>query len=344
MLTAAFGLTCHLADSAKCEEPSTQTYAARDTLPAALEDANADAAACLRELTWPPQEFSVTVSPAADQPYDYLVRFPSPRPSGDATNDTVTIQWHAARNDTGELIDAPAIVVVHESGSNMEVGRLFARSLQMKQLHALMIQLPYYGPRRGGGKGPPTEKMLLTMRQGIADVRRAYDAVAAIPQVDRRRIGLQGTSLGGFVSATSASLDGCYDRVFIMLAGGNLPEMIQRGEKDTAKLRDKLTAAGYDAEGIRDLLWQVEPTRVAHRLPAESTWLYNAMYDRVVPLENGQALADAIGLADGHHIRLPGNHYTTIVYFPWIVNHVAGQMRAEPEPGMGSLDETGTVE
>src|SRR5690606_11016664 len=114
-----------------------------------------------------------------------------------------------------------------------------------------MIQLPYYGDRRGDGQGVPTERVLQTMRQGIADVRRARDAVAVLPHVDRSRIGLQGTSLGGFVAATAGGLDACYDRVFLMLAGGDLAGMVERGEKDTAKFREKLVAAGFSPSEIR---------------------------------------------------------------------------------------------
>jgi hypothetical protein len=309
-------------------EPQPAEYSAADTIPAKCTDGKPDAAACLNQLTWQPGQFTVRVEPTPEKPYDFLVRFPTPHASGNRTNDMVAIEWYAARDEAGQLISAPAVVVVHESGSAMEIGQLFARSLHMKGLHAFMIQLPYYGERRGGGKGPPTEKMLATMRQGIADVRRAYDAVRVIPQVDQQPIGLQGTSLGGFVAATAGGLDACYDRVFIMLAGGELAGMIEKGEKDTAQFRDKMLAGGYTIGQIRELLWQVEPTRLAHRLPSKTTWLYSAMYDRVVPLDNGIALAKAIELEADHHVRLPGNHYSTIIYFPWIVNHIALRMQS----------------
>ena len=325
-----------LAQPLSAHEPLPTQYAARDSLAAKLVDTQADASACLAALSWQPADFTVSVLATPERSFDFLVQFPTPHASGNAANDRVTMQWYAARNEAGEIIKAPAVVVVHESGSAMEIGQLFARSLQLKGLHALMLQLPYYGDRKAGGNGPPTEKMLATMRQGIADVRRAYDAVVVIPEVDATLIGLQGTSLGGFVAATSASYDACYQRVFIMLAGGKLADMIEHGEKDSAKFREKMLAAGYTSAQIRDLLWQVEPTRIAHRLPAERTWLYSAMYDRVVPLSHGVALAEVIGLEAEHHIRLPGNHYSTIVYFPWIVNHIANHMVA---PAMNAVEQ-----
>ena len=39
-------------------------------------------------------------------------------------------------------------------------------------------------------------------------------------------------------------------------------------------LLERLTEAGYTKQQIGELLWQFEPTRVAHRLKPETTWLY----------------------------------------------------------------------
>src|SRR5690606_32843634 len=125
---------------------------------------------------------------------------PSPIASGDAVNDRVAVEWYLARDEEGQPVTAPAVVVVHESGSGMTVGRLFAQGLRKRGLHAFMIHLPYYGERRAGGKRPDGVNLITALRQAIADVRRCKDAVAALPLVQPGPIALQGTSLGGFVS------------------------------------------------------------------------------------------------------------------------------------------------
>ena len=82
---------------------------------------------------------------------------------------------------------------------------------------------PYYGWR--GTKQQRRDPALAVPRfkQGAADARRSRDAVAALPFVDADRIGIQGTSLGGFVSTLAATLDGRsgsgFDSTFIMMAG-----------------------------------------------------------------------------------------------------------------------------
>jgi cephalosporin-C deacetylase-like acetyl esterase len=169
------------------------------------------------------------------------------------------------------------------------------------------------------------------MRQAVADVRRARDAVAAIPLVDQQNISLQGTSLGGFVAATTAGLDDGYDRVFVMLAGGNLHDLIEHGQKDAAKLRAELKAAGLTGEKLRTLLDTVEPIRLAHRIEASRTWLYSGSFDDVVPMKNALALAAAVGLDDQHHCRLAADHYSGMLFMPFILTHMRRQI-SQPLP------------
>jgi dienelactone hydrolase len=306
-----------------------QKYSARDSLAPQADD-SADARACLDNLCWKPGAFEVTVEPTNDPAMHAFVRFPSPRPNGVEQNDRVALEWYAAKNDAGELIDAPAVVVVHESGSNMEVGRLFAKAFHAQGLHAFMIQLPFYGLRRPAGMRPDGRHVEPTMKQGIADVRRARDAVSVLPHVDKTNIALQGTSLGGFVAATTAGLDRGFTSVHIMVAGGDLYELVANGKREAGKLREMLAEAGYSGDKLRDLFAQVEPNRLAHRLDKEHTWLYSATRDQVVPPAHAFSFAKAAGLDDEHHIRLWADHYTGIVYMPVVVEGMAKKIRGEP--------------
>jgi len=306
-----------------------ETYQAKDTL-AVAEDSNRDAWEFLKELQWRTSEFDVTCSTEALTMYDRLVRFPSPVPSGDAVNDMVSMEWYAARDGNGKRIKAPAVVVVHESGSKMPVGKLFARSLRDQGLHAFMLHLPYYGKRQANGRRPDGSMFVPSVRQSIADVRRARDAVAALPDVDARCIALQGTSLGGFGVAMAASLDRSFDAVFIMLAGGDLHGLISNGKKDTAKVREMLEGDGFTGERLERLLWKIEPTRIAHRIAPERTWLYSGQKDQVVPITNARVLAKAARLDDDHHITVDADHYSAIFHFPTILDHMVARIRPAP--------------
>jgi dienelactone hydrolase len=303
-------------------------FAAQDTLECGPED-NEDARDCLANLRWEPATFRVTLEAAESGCGSFLVRFASPRPVGNAVNDLVAMEWFAARDEHGAICTAPAIVVVHESGRRMTVGRIVARGLNAAGYHAFLLHLPGFGARRV----EPIEKdrVFAAMLQSIADVRRARDAVVALPAIDPSVIGVQGTSLGGFVVATTAGLDRGYDRVFIFLAGGDLQEVILRGSRDAAKLHAKLAAAGITDDQIKESVQRIEPLRLAHRIDPAKTWLYSGQFDDVVPARCSLALATAAKLAGDHHIRFPADHYSGVVYLPQLVEQVGQRMRQQPE-------------
>lgn len=283
------------------------------------KDSNSDAQQVLDNVSWPSIEFDVSWTTVEGKEFQRLVRYPTPFPSGDAKNDLVSMEWYMPPKPVqdGPL---PTIVVIHESGSAMPAGRAIARGIQQRGLNAILLHLPYYGERRGPKKRDASD-FLITMRQGVADARRAFDAVAALPGVDPQKISIQGTSLGGFVTTSAASLDGCYHQTFIMLAGGDLYDMFMNGKQDTAKIREQLAQAGYAGDKLKELLYQVEPTRIAHRLPKQRTWVYAALQDDVVPIKNARRLAEVIGLDTKHRLEFVGGHYTAALWLPAVIDH-----------------------
>ncbi len=315
------------------DDQTTGAVTARDSVQSWVDD-KPDAALMLKNVAWPGINFPVTWTTVEGRDYQRLVRYPTPHPSGNEKNDLVSMEWYLPKKPALEAGPTPVIVVIHESGSAMPAGKAIARGIQQRGLHAVLLHLPYYGERRGEKKRDAAD-FLVTMRQGVADARRAYDAVSVLPGIDPQRVSLQGTSLGGFVATSAASLDGCYHQTFIMLAGGDLFDMFQNGKQDTAKVREQLAAAGYSGDKLKALLSEVEPTRIAHRLPPERTWIYAALQDDVVPIRNARILADAIPLKRSHRMEFIGGHYTAALWLPVVVDHFTEQARksAEPKPG-----------
>lgn len=323
---------CGLAAISTCSAespafPPAAAISASDSLQIGTETAE-DARLCLEGLVWSPGEFDVQCRAPDDESCSAVVTFASPVPSGDAVNDRVVLEWYAAHDGSGQPIRAPAVVVVHESGSRMTVGRLIAQGFRPLGVHAFLIHLPQYGQRRTGDRRPDGAQFLQLIRQAVADVRRARDAVAALPLVDADRIALQGTSLGGIISATVAGLDHGYDRVFLMLAGGDLYELLQNGQRDAAKFREELQRAGLTGDKLRAITQVVEPLRLAPRIDPQRTWLYTADYDQVVPAVNSDRLSAAMRLSTAHHVRLAADHYTGIIYLPLLLEQMAQEIRA----------------
>jgi hypothetical protein len=325
-----------ISSSAWSGEGAHQTFKATDSLNPGQE-ANDDAKQCLSGLCWKPTDFEVTLEPAKETYEPAIVRFPSPCPTGNATIDLVALEWYAARDEKQEIIDAPAIIVVHESGSRMEVGRLIATTFRALGVHAFMIQLPTYGLRRPQPFVPQFELIGEVMKQGITDARRARDAVAVLPHIDTRSISIQGTSLGGFVTATSAGLDDGFTTVHIMLAGGNLYEVIMNGSKETKKIKEMIAEAKVPDDKVREILATIEPLRLAHRYNRQKTWIYTASRDQIVPPRHAHQLLEAAGLDKSQEMIFPADHYTGIIFVPVILSDIVKKIRddlatREPKP------------
>jgi hypothetical protein len=264
----------------------------------------------LANLIWEPATF--TAEATADCDADLGIRFPSPKPQGIPDWDTAMLDWHFARDKSGQVQSAPAVIVLDIlQGGNLVSGYI-ARTLAANGLHAFILHLPQNGRRMTPGKKHDWNYFLPSLLQGASDARRARDVVAALPMV-KGGVSLQGTSLGGFIATMAASIDNGFASVILALTGGDVFGVLTKGKMDAARVRQRLREAGYTDDKLREWLWQIEPLRIAHRLEAKKTWLFSARHDQVVPKAHGQQLAQAIGLDWSHHRQLAGCHYTCAI-------------------------------
>lgn len=306
------------------------TFEAGDTLAVELPESD-EARAVLERLIWEPTNFTVRVDPDAGTGGGYtVVSFPSPPVADAVEGERVRLRWYAARNGAGEVIEAPAAVIVHSLHPQMVVANAIARGMAFHGIHAFVTEMPGFGGRGVPGVSPA----LVALERGprtIAEVRRARDAVAALPAVADGPVALQGTSLGGFTAAVAGAIDDGFDPVFLALAGADGYAVLRDGRADAARLRQRALSAGYTDEQLRETLGMVDPRHVAHRLDPQRTWLFSAAADQVVPRRNSDLLASIIGLGEDHHVRLAGDHYTVVFVLPEFINRMTRAIKGEPE-------------
>jgi pimeloyl-ACP methyl ester carboxylesterase len=303
----------------------SQTTACHDSLvsPDPMTESD-DAISCLSGFLWPPAAFTATIKPVADSGFDRGISFPSPcmGPGG-----PMFVEWRMARQNHVLCEDRrPAVIVVHESGRGMHAGRAIAQALSRTGIHTFMVHLPGYGQR--AARRPDQGKELVEgIRQGAMDTRRAADVIKSLNGVDQKHVSILGVSLGGFVASLAGSLDSAFDQHFILMAGADLPGMFRKGEREVADLRKKMETHRTGAE-LTKWLHQVEPARVAHRLPAERTTLYVAMFDIVVPPSCSEKLATTIGLPPEQIVRMPCGHHSAVAFLLPMVLDVSRRVHA----------------
>ncbi|MEM1107205.1 MAG: hypothetical protein AAGH99_00765 [Planctomycetota bacterium] len=313
--------------SASAARGATQVVSAADTFDPA-ENGVPEA------LTWATNRFEIDIQEVQGRDYEARIAFDSAIPSGDAEIDEVVMRWYRPgleADQERESAGAPAVLLVHTLHPDLPVATMLARGLRQRGVHAFVIELPGYASRIGAERKLTGVTTLLNAAQAVSDCRRAYDVITELNRADLaaiapERIAIQGTSLGSFIATSAASLDGCFSQTFLFLSGGDGVDILENGQKDAFHVHGALKHYGYSGNKLHELLSPVEPLRIAHRLNPETTWMFNARRDTVVPAKNATLLAEAIGLDPSHHVWMNGNHYTAFILLPGVLDRIQNEL------------------
>ena len=255
--------------------------------------------------------------------------FPSPLTTPVECNNTVYGQYFIA---PGKRPRAAAIVLHILGDPKFTVARIVSYRLACAGVHALLVKLPYYGQRRPKDTARFYEMtsdpnaLVDGVRQGVMDVRRAARWLSAQPEVDANRVGICGVSLGGFVAASVAGIDGHFPRVAIVLAGGDLGKVLAGQAREVRGFRKAIAEAGLSDARLRDLLRPIDPLTHAGRLKASDVIMINASQDEIVPAECARRLAEACGARISWY---PAGHYSMVMYLPAALEKVARHFSAK---------------
>ena len=227
------------------------------------------------------------------------LRFPSPITTPDAENNVVHAEYFAPSRPG---LRRPAVIVLHILGADFPLSRYLAARLADRGVAALFVKLPYYGERRPAAGGlnskrflsADIERTVTAMRQGICDVRRAACWLSSRPEIDRRRLGVAGISLGGIVSAVAAAVDPAIQEGAFLLAGGDLSRILWE-MPEAASFRSWWTASGRTRDDLKALTDPFDPLRYAHRLAGKRVFMMAGLVDEVIPPDSVRALWEAAG-------------------------------------------------
>jgi len=230
--------------------------------------------------------------------YDtYKVSFPSAFISGIPENNTVHCEYFTPLGNTKR----PGVVILDIMDGSMIISRLIAHVLATNGIDAAIMTLPHYGERRSpdaSRRAKLTESIdefIAAVHQAVIDVRRSAQWLADRPLVDADRIGLCGTSMGGFVAALATGVDGKVPRTALVLAGGDLATVLSTDAKEVSSMKAKLVAEGITIDVLRKRLESIEPLTFADRMQSTKILMINGITDKIVPAQCASQLANPTG-------------------------------------------------
>lgn len=229
----------------------------------------------------------------------YEVTFPSPVETPHEANNTVHCEYFRPAVDPSPDHKYPAVVVLHILGGDFDLSRLFCRALAQKGVCALFVKMPYYGPRRDPAANvrmisPDPHQTVKGMTQAVLDIRRAGAWLRAQDEIDGRRLGIFGISLGGITGALVATAEPRFHNVFLLLAGGDIG-LASWDSRETAEVRRFWEAKGGTKESLVDVLRPIDPVTYGHGARGKRIGMINARFDEVIPPACTTALWKSFG-------------------------------------------------
>jgi len=274
-----------------------------------------------------PFDWRMTSLVAAGRPEIYAVAFPSPIRSPVTANNTVHCEYYPVAGRQRRA----AVIVLHILDGRFRLARGICHTLRRAGVHALLVKLPYYGPRRPKDKAVLTalakdpDNVIAAVVQAVADIRRAARWLAARDETRAERIGLCGVSLGGFAAALAGGVDGRFGRVVIVLAGGRLERVLTSGAWDLRAVKAEIDRRHWSQARLRKILEPVEPMTYASRLRSSRVLIIAGRRDAVVPPICAESLAEACGAKITWY---PAGHYSMALYLPPVLIQLVGHFQA----------------
>jgi dienelactone hydrolase len=255
------------------------------------------------------------------------VRFPSAVESPHKENNTVHAEYYRP-DGPGPF---PAVIVLDITGGDQTLSRMISTSLAQNKVAGLFVQMAYYGPRRPPGSSarllsPNIPQTLAAVRQTVLDLRLAAAWLEARPEVDGKRLGIMGTSLGSFVAALAGEMEPRLKRVVVLLGGGGFVDAFWDDVR-VKPLRQTYELFGGKKEKIAKMIEPVDPLTWAANLKTKQLLIMAAARDDIVPPQMAKWLWEASGKQK--IVWFDSTHYGAALYFFSALNHTIEHFKAD---------------
>ena len=257
----------------------------------------------------------------------FRLQYPSPVVSATPENNTVHAEYYLPKGK-GPF---PGVIVLDITAGDQSLSRNLSTFLAQKGIAGLFVQMAYYGPRRPAGSrlrllSPDLNHTLAAVRQTVLDLRLAAAWMASRPELDGKRLGIMGTSLGSFMAALTGEMEPRLGRVVVLLGGGGFVEAYY-DHPQAARYRKVYEALGGTKEKLAKLLAPVDPLTCAANLKERKLLILAGKRDDIVPPKMAEALWKASG--EQKIVWYDCTHYGAIVYLASALDHIIAHFGAE---------------
>jgi dienelactone hydrolase len=238
--------------------------------------------------------------------------FPSPVKSSSPENNTVHAEYYRPRGP-GPF---PCVIVLDILAGDERVARLCASTLAQNGIAGLFVSMPYYGQRRPPGSklrflSLDIDRTVDAIRQGVLDCRCAVAWMQSRPEIDSRRLGIMGVSLGSMVGALTAEMEPRLGRVAVLLGGGGFVDAYY-DDPQAAPFRKMWEAIGGTRAEAAKRLAVLDPLTCAANLKDRKVLMVAARRDQIVRPKMAEALWHASG--EQRIYWIDATHYSAVMY------------------------------
>jgi dienelactone hydrolase len=253
--------------------------------------------------------------------------FPSPVTTPHAENNIVYAEYYRPLAQ-GRY---PGVIVLDITAGDQSLSRRISTYLAQNGVCALFVQMAYYGPRRPPGSRlrlltTNIDHSLAAVRQTVLDLRVAAAWLESRPEVDARRLGIMGTSLGSFLAALTAEMEPRLGRLAVLLGGGGLVDAYYDHPR-AEPYRKVYEALGGSKEKLAARIAPADPLTCACNLKDRRVLLLAGKRDEIVPPKMAVALWKASGLQK--IVWFDCTHYGAVLYIAPALRHVLDHFTAE---------------
>lgn len=257
----------------------------------------------------------------------FELTFPSPVKSPHPENNTVYAEYYRPQKQKG----FPCVIVLDITGGDQKLSRLIARHLAQNGVGGLFVQMAYYGPRRPPGSNLrlltyDLEHSMAAIKQTVLDLRCATSWMESRPEVNAKKLGIMGTSLGSFLATTTAEMEPRLGRLTVLLGGGGFID----GYWDHPQVvgyRKFYESLGGTKKLAEDLIADVDPITHARLLKDRKVLIIAARNDEIVPAKMAENLWNATGRQ--RIIWLNAGHYSAGLFLIPGLNNVVDHFKSE---------------